>query len=80
MTSSGRWRGGAGVVYFSNKNWEGGYNFYLTIFGGGSVLKHYTFLNGIVLYSFGPLFLDINIYLLPMALKHICRITIDPQN
>ena len=31
-------------VRFSNKNWEGGYNFYLKIFSGGSVLKHYTFL------------------------------------
>ena len=40
MASSGRGRG----VRFSNKNWEGGYNFYLKIFGGGSVLRHYTFL------------------------------------
>ena len=34
--------GGGGGVRFSNKNWEGGYNFYLKIFLGGSVLKHYT--------------------------------------
>ena len=35
--------------------------------------------NGIVtLYSFGPLFLDINIYFsVPMALKRLCRFTID---
>ena len=33
-----------GGVRFSNKNWEGGYNFYLKIFLRGSVLKHYTFL------------------------------------
>ena len=38
MASSG------GGVHFSNKNWEGGYNFYLKFFWGGSVLKHYTFL------------------------------------
>ena len=38
MASSGR-----GGVCFSNKNWEGGYNFYLKFFGGDSVLKHYTF-------------------------------------
>ena len=36
--------GGRGGVHFSNKNWEGGYNFYHKIFWGGSVLKHYTFL------------------------------------
>lgn len=36
--------GGGGGVHFSNKNWEGGYNFYLKFFWGGSVLKHYTFL------------------------------------
>ena len=43
MASSG---GGGGGFLFSNKNWEGGggYNFYLKFFGGGSVLKHYTFL------------------------------------
>ena len=35
---------GGGGVHFSNKNWEGGYNFYLKFFWGGSVLKHYTFL------------------------------------
>ena len=39
----GRTRGEGGGT-FSNKNWERGYNFYLTIFfWGGSVLKHYTF-------------------------------------
>ena len=40
-------RGGGGGVRFSNKNWEGGYNFYLNFFffgGGGSGLKHCTFL------------------------------------
>ena len=36
-----------GWVRFSNKNWEGGYNFYLKIFCGGSVLKHSTFLKTI---------------------------------
>ena len=36
--------GGEGGVHFSNKNWEGGYNFYLKIFWGGSALKHCTFL------------------------------------
>ena len=36
--------GGGGGLHFSNKNWEGGYNFYHKIFLGGSVLKHYTFL------------------------------------
>ena len=40
MASSGK----AGGVHFSNKNWEGAYKFYLKIFGGGSVLRHYTFL------------------------------------
>ena len=35
---------GGGGVHFSNKNWEGGYNFYLKFFWGGSVLKYYTFL------------------------------------
>ena len=35
---------GGGGVHFSNKNWEGEYNFYLKFFWGGSVLKHYTFL------------------------------------
>ena len=32
---------GGGGVRSSNKNWEGGYNFYLKIFLGGSVLKHF---------------------------------------
>ena len=36
--------GGGGGLQFSNKNWEGGYNFYHKIFLGGLVLKHYTFL------------------------------------
>ena len=36
--------GGGGGVRFSNKNWEEGYDFYLKMFLGGSVLKHYTFL------------------------------------
>ena len=30
-------------VRFSNKNWEGEYNFYLQIFLGDSVLEYYTF-------------------------------------
>ena len=40
MASSG---GGWGTV-FKQELGKGGYNFYLKIFRGGSVLKHYTFL------------------------------------
>ena len=35
---------GGGGVRFSNKNLEAGYSFYLKMFLGGTVLKHYTFL------------------------------------
>ena len=36
--------GGGGGYVFQTRIGKGGYNFYLQIFWGGSVLKHYTFL------------------------------------
>ena len=41
MASSG---GGWGMFFKQELGGRGGYNFYLKIFWGGSVLKHYTFL------------------------------------
>ena len=36
--------GGEWGTFFKEESGRGGYNFYLKFFGGGSVLKHYTFL------------------------------------
>ena len=33
-----------------------------------------------ILYSFGPLFLDIDVYFLPMVLKHFCRLRLIVKN